>query len=93
MKKTRKNQEVQEQKEVIKEEVTAITEEKKERVLMTPKETASHSGIGLTRVYELIREPNFPKIKIGKKFYIITSKFEEWLVANIGEEFLQHKQG
>lgn len=47
--------------------------------VLTVKEAAKIMNIGLTRMYELTYEPNFPAIRDGKKVRIITSRFFEWL--------------
>lgn len=36
-------------------------------------------GIGINRAYELVNQPDFPKIKIGKSIRIPQSKFEQFM--------------
>lgn len=56
------------------------------KIMMTPKELAEYLNMGLTRVYELIKLPDFPKVKVKKKYYIITYRLQEWLESKIGED-------
>lgn len=47
-----------------------------------------HLGISKTRAYELIRLKNFPKIKIGHRYYIPEKQYEEWLSKNVKNQIL-----
>ncbi len=40
-------------------------------------------GCGQQRVYDLVNLKDFPKITIGKRYYIPESKFQEWLENNV----------
>ena len=88
MKKIKKNPEIQNQQK----ETIICSEEKggNKKILMTPKEMANYMGLGVSSSYELVKEPDFPKIKIGKKYFIMTEKLDEWLEAKIGQELLQN---
>lgn len=35
--------------------------------------------IGLTTIYKLVKEKDFPSVKIGGRFYVIEDKISEWL--------------
>ena len=39
--------------------------------------------IGRTNSYDLIRQPDFPKIKLGKKYLIPKSEFEKFMNRNL----------
>ncbi len=41
--------------------------------------------IGLTTVYKLVKEKDFPSVKIGGRFYVIENKVEEWLQSLTGK--------
>lgn len=53
--------------------------------LITPKEFYKYlckngkGTIGINTVYRMIRRKDFPALKIGKRFYIIENKIDEWL--------------
>ena len=40
---------------------------------------AAELGIGLTKAYQLVHEPNFPTIRIGTRILIPVDRFHEWL--------------
>lgn len=44
-------------------------------------------GCGKNTVYKLIMQPNFPKIKIGKIYYVPEEDFEKWIKKNLGKEY------
>lgn len=39
-------------------------------------------GCGLSVAYELMNSRNFPKIKIGKRYYVPKEEFEKWVERN-----------
>ncbi len=41
--------------------------------------------IGLSTVYKLVKEKDFPSVKIGGRFYVIENKVEEWLQSLTGK--------
>ena len=41
--------------------------------------------IGLTTVYQLVKQKDFPSIKIGGRFFVIENKVEEWLQSLTGK--------
>lgn len=53
--------------------------------LITPKEFYKYlckngkCTIGINTVYKMVRRKDFPALKIGKRFYIIENKVDEWL--------------
>lgn len=42
--------------------------------------------IGINKSYALIKEPGFPSVRIGGRFYVLTDKIEEWFNEKIKEE-------
>lgn len=51
-----------------------------EKLLLSIKEAAAYSGIGETRIYNLIREdPNFPSVRVGRYHKINSVMLEEWV--------------
>lgn len=43
------------------------------------KEISKTVPIGLNKIYKLAKEPGFPSIKIGGRFYVLIDKVNEWL--------------
>ena len=41
--------------------------------------------IGLTTVYRLIKEKDFPSVRIGGRFFVIEEKVSEWLQCMSGK--------
>ena len=41
--------------------------------------------IGLSTVYKLVKEKDFPSVKIGGRFYVIEDKVSEWLQSLTGK--------
>lgn len=35
--------------------------------------------MGLTTIYKLVKDKDFPSVKIGGRFYVIENKVEAWL--------------
>ncbi|MBS6500662.1 MAG: helix-turn-helix domain-containing protein [Clostridium sp.] len=61
-----------------------INESKK---TMGVKEFAEHYGIGINNAYTMVNAEGFPKIRLGRKIVIISSKIDEWIESNIGNSF------
>lgn len=50
-----------------------------EKIVIAPKEAMAILGVGRNTMYEvLLKDKNFPKFKIGSKFYINKDKLQEW---------------
>lgn len=58
-----------------------------EKLTISVKEAAEMMGIGLNNMYELVHSNGFPVVTIGRKKFIIKSKFVEWLEMSIGTKF------
>ena len=41
--------------------------------------------IGLTTIYKLVKEKDFPSVKIGGRFFVIEDKVSEWLQSLTGK--------
>lgn len=41
--------------------------------------------IGDNKLYALVKEPGFPSIKIGKRYYVLADKVNEWLEKQAGD--------
>ena len=47
--------------------------------MMTPREVAARSGIGVNAVYLLIQNRHIPSISIGRDFLIPRPQYQRWL--------------
>ena len=36
-------------------------------------------GIGPNKIYGLVKEPGFPSVKLGGRYYVLVDKVNEWL--------------
>lgn len=51
-----------------------------DKLLLTPEETMPVLGIARNTMYEvLLKDPTFPKIKIGARYYINKDKLQSWI--------------
>ena len=41
-------------------------------------------AIGKNKIYQLVREPGFPSVKIGNRYYVLADKVNEWLEMKAG---------
>lgn len=56
--------------------------------LLTVKDIKENLGCGINRAYDIVNQKDFPKIKIGKRFYIPKDDYEEWLKSYIRKEYI-----
>ena len=42
--------------------------------------------IGNGKLYALVKEPGFPAIKIGKRYYVMADKVNEWMESRLNRE-------
>ena len=38
-----------------------------------------HVAIGTNKVYAMVKEPGFPSVKIGRRYYVLVDKVNDWL--------------
>mgnify|MGYP003302508421 CR=1 FL=1 len=50
-----------------------------EKSVLSVQELARQMGISLPKAYELVKEPGFPTIHIGKRMMVSREKLLEWL--------------
>jgi excisionase family DNA binding protein len=43
-------------------------------------------GCSRTKIYEIIHATGFPKIKIGRQYYIPADRYRIWISNHIGKE-------
>lgn len=49
-------------------------------------ELAADMGISLPKAYQLVKEPDFPVVKVGSRILIPVDAFKEWLVIHSQRE-------
>lgn len=63
-----------------------IIDTKFNRNIITVKDFNRITGIGIKKIYDLVNIQDFPSIRIGKKYYIISSMVDEWFKNNVGKQ-------
>ncbi len=57
---------------------------------LTPKEFGEYIGLGKTKVYEIISQPNSFVAKIGRRYFIIKELFDKEMKKNaIGNKHIK----
>lgn len=56
--------------------------------MLTPKDIQTLFGLSRTKAYRLIEAKGFPKIKIGRQYYIPETDLEHWVEKNKGNEIM-----
>ena len=77
---------------VLKEEVVDLDRlvENKEGLMMkilTVKDIKEILGCGINRAYDIVQQDDFPKIKIGNRYYIPQDEFERWMKSYLRKEY------
>ncbi len=58
-----------------------------DKTIYKVKDIAEILGCGINRAYDIVRKDTFPKIKIGRRFYIPKDGLERWMEAYTYKEF------
>lgn len=58
----------------------------KERETISVRELSAQLGISLPKAYQLVKEPDFPSIRIGSRILVPVDAFREWLVIHSQKE-------
>ena len=53
---------------------------------LSVEDMAKQLGIGRTKAYELVRNPGFPAIKVGKRTLVNRDELTKWLAEESGKE-------
>ena len=53
-----------------------------EKTTMSVQELSAQMGISLPKVYELVKTPGFPTIRIGARILIPIEAYKEWKIGN-----------
>lgn len=60
---------------------------------MSVQELASQMGISLPKAYALVKQPDFPVLRIGSRILIPVEGFREWLREGTVRNARSHEQG
>lgn len=58
----------------------------KDKQTMSVRELAAQMGISLPKAYQLVKEPDFPVIRIGSRILVPVDAFREWLIIHSQKE-------
>ena len=52
-------------------------------------------SIGTNKIYAMVKEPGFPSVRIGGRYYVLIDKVNEWLEqkAQCGKDIFESKEG
>lgn len=53
---------------------------------MSVQELSAQMGISLPKAYQLVKQPDFPVVRIGSRILIPVDAFKEWLVVHSQKE-------
>lgn len=56
----------------------------KENKLLTTKEVREYLRVGREKCYSIFNQPDFPKIVLGREFYVFEKDLIDWLKSHIG---------
>lgn len=56
-----------------------------EHRLLNVKEVSVYLGVGQDTIYELVKQEDFPSIRIGRKFMVFEEDLLEWLKDHRGK--------
>lgn len=56
--------------------------------MMKVDDVAAVMGCSLKKAYKIVNQPDFPKITIGRMYYIPEAAFENWIKKYTGKEFV-----
>lgn len=54
--------------------------------MLSPKDIQQIFGCSRNKAYQIIESKGFPKIKVGKQYYIPEADLERWVAKNTGNE-------
>lgn len=60
----------------------------KELKCYTVEDFAEIMQCSLKKAYKIVRQKDFPKIKIGRQYYIPQEKLEEWMNLYVRKEYV-----
>jgi len=54
--------------------------------ILSVKDVRQIFGCGLRQAYEMVHAPGFPRVKVGRKYYISAQALKKWMDDNAGGE-------
>lgn len=72
-------------------DTTMVIPEAPDYVLISPRQLYNRINseldepIGLSTIYKLVKQKDFPSVKIGGRFFVIEDKVSEWLQSLTGK--------
>jgi len=57
--------------------------------LLTPKDVQAYLHIGDAKLYNLMKQKNFPSFRLGRQYYILEDKFIEWMEMKTKKLFVK----
>ena len=54
------------------------------RLAVSVKEFPQSIGLSYQKTMDLVHRDDFPKLKVGRRILIVSSKLDEWIENNIG---------
>lgn len=57
-----------------------------EKSILTPQETATYLGIGMSKCYDLLRSKDFPVLTLGKLKRVSKVALDEWITKHTQAE-------
>ena len=43
------------------------------------KQMSKNVAFGVNKIYAMVKEPGFPSVKVGGRYYVLIDKVNEWL--------------
>lgn len=53
-----------------------------DKKMYTVKDIKEYFNCGINQAYSIVSKRDFPKIKIGRKYYVPKEQFEKWISRN-----------
>ncbi len=47
--------------------------------------------IGANKIYRMVKEPGFPSVKLGGRYYVLVDKVNEWLEQQSNKRSNKHE--
>lgn len=57
------------------------------RLTISVPEMAQRLGIGRNKAYDLVKQRDFPAVKIGGNYFVIAEKLPDWLNKQAGKTY------
>lgn len=53
-----------------------------DKKMYTVKDIKNYFNCGINQAYSMVSRKDFPKVKIGRRYYIPQEQFEKWIIRN-----------